>query len=297
MIITTLIIISLLGIWSCFLEPSWLETTRISVFLSHLPKPFEGFTCLHISDFHFKNKPSFILRRALKQAHKLKPDCILFTGDFLCYSQADHPEELKQFLSEFKAPYGCFAVLGNHDYTSYISLNSSGQSVVLDKGLSLLSRFKQQLTPTNLSGNINLLKVLEESPFKLLRNETFQITKSGAILNIAGLGDLFAGDIQQEKTYQNWNFESPGLVMCHNPLTAKLLEGSPGELILSGHTHGSQLNIPFIRDFLLQDKRLRRGLIPIGSKKIFISRGVGSHIHFRFFSRPEITLITLYGKL
>ncbi len=296
MIVNTLAALSLIGIWPRFLEPSWLETSRLPIHLPQLPKAFEGFTCLHLSDLHFASKPSLVLRRTLQQAKKLKPDCILFTGDFLCYAQLHQPEVLQQFLAEFKAPYGCFAVLGNHDYNSYVSLDSRGQSVVLDKKLSLLSRFKNHRSPSNLSGHTKLLELLQKTSFQLLHNETIQITKAGSFLNIAGLGDFFARDVHLDKAFKNWIADFPGLVLCHNPVTAKLLEEYPGDLILSGHTHGSQFNIPLIRDLLLQDKRLRRGLIPIGHKKLFISRGIGSHIHFRLFSRPEITLITLHGQ-
>lgn len=296
MLANTLASLSLIGIWPRFIEPAWLEVTSLSYALKGLSPSFEGFRVLHISDLHFADRPSRALKDAADRTQKIKPDCIVFTGDFLCYSRLEHPQVLKKYLNAFKAPYGSYAVLGNHDYSSYVSFGASGQSVVLDKKLSPLSRFKSRPVPDNLPGQSALLDLLKETPFHLLSNETRQIVKEGSSLNITGLGDFFARDTHPDRAFQNFDKRFPGLVLCHNPVSTKLFSEQPGELVLAGHTHGSQFNIPLLRNLLLQDKNLRRGLVDLGDKKLYISRGMGSHVHFRLFSRPEITLITLHGR-
>lgn len=295
MLINTLATLSLIGIWPRFIEPAWLQITRHSFAIKDLPSAFHNFTILHLSDIHFSQKPSSALGRAARLVETLKPDCIILTGDFLCYSQLPNSKELAEFLSSFKAPFGSYAVLGNHDYSAYVSFGTEGKSIVLDKSLSLLSRFKKAPVPPDLPPHEELLFLLSQSPFTLLRNETIQLHKEGASLNITGLGDWFALDSKPDRAFQTWDPKSPGLVLCHNPMSAEDLLSYPGDLILAGHTHGSQINIPLFRDLLLQKKEFRRGVIPIGNKKLFISRGLGSHIHFRLFSRPEISLLTLHA--
>lgn len=296
MLLNTLASLSLVGIWPRFIEPAWLEATSLSYALKGLPPSFEGFRILHLSDLHFADKPSYALKAAAEKARKIKPDCIVFTGDFLCYSRLEYPQELKKYLNAFKAPYGSYAVLGNHDYSSYVSFGASGESVILEKKLSPLSRFKGRPVPDNLQGHPLLIDLLQETPFHLLSNETKQIIKEGSALNITGLGDFFARDTHPCKAFQKFDKRFPGLVLCHNPVSTKFFSEQPGELILAGHTHGSQFNIPLLRNLLLQDKNFRRGLVDLGDKKLYISRGMGSHVHFRLFSRPEITVITLHGR-
>lgn len=296
MIANTLASLSLIGIWPRFVEPSWLEVTSFDYALKGLASTFEGFRILHISDLHFADKPTRALKETAAFVQKTKPDCIVFTGDFLCYSRLEYPEELKKYLCKFQAPYGSFAVLGNHDYSSYVSFGSHGESVILDKKLSLLSRFSSKPVPDNLEGEPNLLALLQETPFQLLPNATKQVAKGGSFLNITGLGDFFAKDTRPEIAFAGFDHRFPGIVLCHNPVSTKVFTSYPGELILAGHTHGSQFNIPLLRNLLLQDKHMRRGLVDLGDKKLYISRGMGSHIHFRLFSRPEITLITLHGR-
>lgn len=294
MFVNTLATLPLFGLYARFIEPSWLEETRFSVKIPHLPASFQGTKVLHISDLHFSLKATKAHKKAASLVSKLRPDLIVFTGDFLCYAQLRDPKELEDYLHVFQAPLGSYAVLGNHDYASYVSFGPQGKGVLLDKKLSLLSRFqKPHPVPQNLPANPVLEDLLTRTPFKLLHNESRIIKRGDDRLNIAGVGDWYAEDTKPEKAFASWDKSLPGLVLCHNPMSSQVLSSYPGDLLLAGHTHGSQINIPLLRNLLLQNKALRRGLVAVGDKQLFISRGMGSHIRFRLFSRPEATLITL----
>lgn len=298
MFVNTLVALPLFGLYSYFIEPSWLEETHLSLKIKGLPPSFEGVKVLHISDLHFSSKATKAHKKAASLVATLKPDLIVFTGDFLCYSQLLAPQELEDYLNHFKAPLGSYAVLGNHDYASYVSFGPHGQGVLLEKRLSLLSRFQRPLAvPPNLPANPLLKELLTRTPFTLLHNESLTIKRGGSCLNIAGVGDWYAQDTHPERAFATWDKSIPGIVLCHNPMSSQALAAYPGDLLLAGHTHGSQINIPFLRDLLLQNKTLRRGLVTLSDKQLFISRGMGSHIHFRLFSRPEATLITLHAQL
>jgi len=71
------------------------------------------------------------------------------------------------------------------------------------------------------------------------------------------------------------------------------------DLILTGDTHGGQINIPFISRFIIplafnRDSNFIAGKYNHGNTVIYINRGLGTTIlPFRFNSRPEITLVRL----
>ena len=64
---------------------------------------------------------------------------------------------------------------------------------------------------------------------------------------------------------------------------------------MCGHTHGGQVNLPwFWKKFtLMENPQLKRGLVRMLDKWIYINRGVGSIMQFRWFAKPEILLLTL----
>ena len=265
---------ALAGFWSYFIEPSLVELNRFRCSIKSLPPSFEGLKVLQFSDIHFRKRPTKAHLKALQLVKELKPDLILFTGDFLCYSNLPSKEGLKSYLQAFEAPLGCFAVLGNHDYETHAS--------------SFRKKPKTTLVPHH-----ELIQLLKETPFKLLRNSCVLLEKGDDKLNLTGIGDLLADDVKLEKAFENWNLEFPGLVLSHNPEALELLIKYPGDLILSGHTHGNQINIPFLRSLLPGSTDLRRGLVKKGGKKLFINRGLGAHLPLRFLSRPEITFMLL----
>jgi predicted MPP superfamily phosphohydrolase len=211
--------LSLAGLWSCLVEPSWLDKSQLTCSLKGLPAPFHGLKILHISDLHFAKKPTMALKAAARLVKTHKPDLIVFTGDFLCYSKVQAPAALQNYLSAFTAPLGSFAVLGNHDYNSYVSFGSEGKPVVLDKSLSLLSRFKKPSpVPDDLPPSAPLITLLKNTPFTLLQNSSITLTKEGSKLNLCGLGDWYAADTRPAAAFTHWDKSAPGIVLCHNPI-------------------------------------------------------------------------------
>mgnify|MGYP003306193982 CR=1 FL=1 len=90
------------------------------------------------------------------------------------------------------------------------------------------------------------------------------------------------------------------IMLAHNPEYAKLYGKYKADLILSGHLHGGLMRLPFIGG--LVSPRLRfpgcdSGIVSLkNDKKLFISRGLGSHtIPLRFFNRVEINFLVVCG--
>ena len=86
---------------------------------ANLPNAFNNFKIVHISDFHcgsFDNTEK--VSHGIKMINDQKPDIIFFTGDMV-NNIAKELEGWKDLIGSLHAPYGKFAVLGNHDYGDY----------------------------------------------------------------------------------------------------------------------------------------------------------------------------------
>lgn len=304
--------VSVVGIWPRFIEPRLIATTKLKVEIPLLPKSLNGLKILQLSDLHFHHGvPDFFLQKMLSKIKQLAPDLIVFTGDFLCYSKLENQERLQRILAAMHAPYGCFAILGNHDYNEYVSISQSGDydvkevnsSSSIKKGLSRLWN-DVVLTKTvtaraqNVTLNQPLVALLKKTPFQLLHNCTMLIPIKGSHLNICGLGEYMLGRFLPEVAFQGYDRSYPGIVLTHNPDSVPHLKIYPGDVVLAGHTHGGQVNIPGMskKFTVLENMHLKKGLWKIDGKWVYINRGVGSAMTFRCFSVPEILLLTLSSE-
>lgn len=297
---------SLLGIWPRFIEPKLLKITHLTFPFPYLSAPFK---ILQISDLHFHSgaKPNF-LNKLTRSISKEAPDLIAITGDFLCYGKLEDPSRLQQFLQELKAPFGTYAVLGNHDYSQGIGINREGDYDVVEVSSAPFKEgFSRLFYTTTLSKKVTarvkllepnpqLLNILNRASIKLLNNQSVQV---GNLFNISGIEEHMAGRVNLESTFANYSKELPGIILAHNPDAIPALKKVPGNIILCGHTHGGEVNLPWLwrRFTALENPQYRRGLFYEDQKTIYVSRGVGGTFPFRFNAVPEIVSITLYPSL
>ena len=307
----TLCCTTLIGIWPRFIEPKRLVTTHKTLRFKNLPKPLHGVRILQFSDLHFHAKmPKDHLKKILRTIDSHRPDIVLFTGDMLCFGEMPEQQTLLSFLKAIEAPNGCFACLGNHDYNGYIGLNDNGDYDIIPPPKSSVMRgFKrlfQSITLTKSVGsnaqkakiNAQLNNLFEKSPFQLLQNKAVQVPFGNAKLNICGFGEHMAGNINPHKAYQNYDARFPGILLLHNPDGIPSLLNFPGNAILCGHTHGGQVNLPFLwKKFCkMENPQFKSGAHQIDDKWIYVNRGVGSTLPFRLFSPPELLLLTLESQ-
>lgn len=302
-------IISIIGIWPRFIEPRLLSTTRISLPIAHLPADLDGLTILQFSDLHWNsNFSSSLARKLVKKVNSLKPDIIVFTGDFLCRSILQRPLELQTLLSSLEAKAGCYAVLGNHDYESYVTAGEEGDYDIerFKKANPLTKGFKRFFFRSPLSGKVSLaarqvgmhselIHLLQKTPFQLIHNDTKMISYKGSRINLCGLGEHALARCLPQEAFKNYDPKLPGIILTHNPDSLPELLKFPGEVVLAGHTHGAQINLPFLWNKFtrIEQMELIRGVKKIGHKWVYINRGIAGTIPFRWFSIPELTLITL----
>ena len=253
---------------------------------NRLPKDFNGFKIVHISDFHcgsFDNKEK--LTYGIDLINKQKPDIILFTGDMV-NNIADEILPWKSLISSLSAPYGKYAVLGNHDYGDYNSWNSDEEKI---------ENFKKLITLQN------------EMGFKLLNNTSEIININQSTIDLIGVENWGSGFKQKgnlDLALANTKANDFKILMSHDPTHWKekvLTHKQHIDLTLSGHTHGMQfgIEIPGIIKWSPAKYRYKHwaGIYQEFNQIINVNRGFGFLAYpGRVGIYPEITLITLQTK-
>jgi hypothetical protein len=114
---------------------------------------------------------------------------------------------------------------------------------------------------------------------------------------ISTLGDLWAHEFDAAKAFggKNASLDLPRIMLSHNPDTKDRLVQDNWDLMLSGHTHGGQIELPFLGTPFapVRDRRFVKGLHTWNGRLIHVSKGVGSVYGIRINCRPEVSLITL----
>jgi uncharacterized protein len=301
-------IASVVGIWPRFIEPSLIFTSHETIPIPTLPKELSGLTIVQISDLHDCN---YMTKRYLKRISQhikmINPDLIVFTGDLLSFAKMENRDLLKNFLLSLSAPLGVFAIYGNHDYEKYVSLGNDGSyRIVYDqipplfRGFARLFSFKESLeegpkVTEPLNEKKELKELYQETGVQVLHNQTVQVGKGSYAINLVGLGDIMTANLNPSLAFANLNPRLPTVVLSHNPDSYPYFEYYPSDLILFGHTHGGQVNLPYIWKKItpLRDKRFKSGLIEMDNRFLYINRGLGSTFPFRWFAPPEISKFTL----
>ena len=250
-----------------FLEAKWCQVRRSTVTLPNLPRPFEGATVAFLSDVHHGPfVPRGYVRSIVARTNALKPDLVLLGGDY-CHHGPQFIAPALEDLGKLKAPLGRFAVLGNHDHWDGLEESVDG---------------------------------LEAAGIPLLRNAGTWVEKGPARLRVGGVGDLWC-DIQDVgRALDDATDRDAVILLSHNPDVAETLRDPRVGLMLSGHTHGGQVVVPFFGALRVPSsygQKYLHGLVRGPSCDVFISRGVGTiSPPVRLFCRPEIVLLTLTGR-
>jgi predicted MPP superfamily phosphohydrolase len=257
------------------IEPTWLELTRHEVAIPDLPQAFEGFRLVHLTDLHAGSSVCFNhLDRAIEVANAQAADLIALTGDFI-HKGHRYIERVAAAVSRLSARHGVVAVLGNHDFAVRNAL-----------GVRSIKRLHRLVEEALVGAGI-----------QVLRNRARPIQLHGKTLNVVGVDDLWSGACDVETAFQGLCGSSPRVLLAHNPRTVERLHGRRCDLILSGHTHGGQINWPGLGRFLLgrHGKRFAAGMYQYHNSLLYVNRGVGHGFRFRFGARPEVAVLHLRG--
>lgn len=300
---------SIIGIWPRYIEPNLINISHLDLPVPQLPEACEGLKIAQFSDLHLnKSVTDNFLDRIVTKVNNWCPDIIVFTGDFLCHSRISSAERLQKFLRGFSAPLGCYCIFGNHDYEGYVAVNSEGQYDVMDKvPIDQFKGLKRIFCGLKVKGSVStrlkkglplhseLIALLADTPFKILENQSELIHVGSSAINVVGLGEYMVNRFDPEVAFKHYNVKYPGILLAHNPDAIPKLLKYPGDVILCGHVHGGQVNLPWLRKrfVVLENPQYVRGTFHENGKWIHINRGLGGTLRFRLFSSPELSFITL----
>jgi len=245
-----------------------INVPQIELKFANLPDPLDGFTILHLSDLHlgfYLNLND--LENLLQRFDSELIDMILVTGDI-----ADDLNQLSdslKMIDQVKSSIPKFVSLGNHEYHRGIN---------------------------------RVYKLINQSPIPLLNNFGVRLTLRNAPVFLAGADDpvTMRRDINTflDKSIKRAMQQSvPGsfnILMSHRPRALDVAGKHGVDLILSGHTHGSQFGFngrslfePFAKENYLWGKYKK------GKTQLYTSAGVGHWFPFRLGCPAEAPLIVL----
>ena len=259
--------------YSRFVEPFWLETNLLDLPFPALAGNLDGLRILHLTDFHLCGRvPVSHIRQAVQAGNRQGCDLVALTGDFI-QSGSHYIDEIAQMLGSLRAPLGVFAVLGNHDFSVRNAL-----------GVRRFPRLANLVTRA--LGNVGIT---------VLHNESRTISYKGQQLAIAGVADLWSGEADPDVALGTIAPEVFRVVLAHNPRTVESLSGKRCDLMLSGHTHGGQVQWPGIGHLVLsrQMRAYAAGLYHRNDGYLYTNKGIGYTVRFRYNARPEIAVLTI----
>ena len=247
---------------------TWASGERFAVneeriWLDALPEAFSGLRVVQISDIHHGLfLPQEWLAEAVQQTNRLHADIVVLTGDFVTYSRANI-EPAAEILGRLRARYGVLAVLGNHDFRV---------------------------------GADAVTMALRQQRIEVLRNQHITIQFGGASLHVAGVDDYgYGADVR--RAVRGIPRDAATVLLAHNPRIISLASRHGVSLVLSGHTHGGQVNLPLLGTvYGRSPERLRYkiGWDRLGTTQIYVSRGIGTIVlPWRLRCPAEITHLEL----
>lgn len=241
-----------------------LELAELEIPLAGLPKAFDGYRILHLSDTHLDALPA-IADAAQPLFDGLDVDLVALTGDVHSYPR--HPVSrsvgmLKRVLSGVTVRDRRLAVLGNHD-------------------------------------PVEMVDALAALGFETLVNDSTKLQRNGDRVHVTGVDDVHSfyapealATLQAQGTVAGFK-----IALVHSGEMADHAANAGFSLYLCGHTHAGQIALPngkLVFTQLVRCRHTAAGLWQEGQMVGYTSAGLGvSPPTVRFNTRGGAALITL----
>ena len=259
-----------------FIQNNFISITNIELQMAALPRSFDGFKIVHLSDLHSK-KFGNDQQALVSKIKKAKPNLILFTGD-LVDSKHYVEENSLMLIKEIVKIAPAYFVTGNDE---------------------------------KWSGNFHdLEQKLIEQGVKILRNDSAKIKRDEDEIQLIGIDDPSFSDNMPnaddssiatralETVLAKGNQSTFNILLSHRPELFSTYANSDIDLTFSGHAHGGQIRLPFIGGVIAPNQgffpKYANGKYTQKNSVMVVSRGLGnSIIPQRIFNRPQIIVATL----
>jgi len=234
---------------------------RNELSLPGLPRAFDGFTLLHISDLHLDMSPD-MPDALLRAVDGLDYDICVMTGDFrarTCGPYAAAVDGLARVREALSGPL--YGVLGNHD-------------------------------------TIRMVPAMERLGVRLLMNESVALDRDGSTIHLLGIDDphYYRAD-NLEKALADVPHDRVSVLLAHSPEIYRHAAHAGIDAMLCGHTHGGQICLPGGRPIMCNarcPRSLCAGSWHYHDLRGYTSAGSGvSVVDVRLNCPPEVALHTL----
>ena len=272
-----MILVLLTYAYGTYVEPKQLTVEEHTVPSKDLTDNFDGFKIVHISDLHYGPYYNIDdLKKAVKKINELNADIVVLTGDLLdknAKMTTSKADMIASELKNIKADSGKYAITGEDDLKF-----DEWENIISNGGF------------TNLNNNFDT------------------IYKNGynSIL-IAGVSTMADKEsiINKNQKTQNYinSFEKDGpifnILLMHEPDYIDELEDHKYNLVLAGHSHYGQVNLPIINSLLYPKgaQKYYYGHYSLKNTELYITNGLGNtDFNFRLFNTPTIDVYRLIKK-
>ena len=241
-----------------WIEPFWLDVTRVAIQSPKLSGASRPIKLAHISDLHCDPTEN-VEPQMIAAIAQEKPDFIVFTGDTM--NEATALPVLKRTLTSLAKIAPTYVVKGNWDAWYYSKIDLfSGTGV------------------------------------RELNDESVKIEVAGTSLYLVGVP--VSKTLNFEQAFRGVPPEAFKILLHHYPDEMETAKQQKVDLYCAGHTHGGQIALPFygaLVTFSRFGKKYESGLFQEDGTSLYVNRGMGieAHPRFRFFSRPEVTIIEI----
>lgn len=251
----------------------WIHKTiqikEYPIIIESLPSYFNGFKITHFSDIHYGRTTNELeLQKMVEKINLTNADIIVFTGDLFDNGinlSDKNIDTLKNSLSKINAKQKKYAIKGDNDLEkedTYTEIMTSAGFQILENQNELI--FHQGNTPIQMIGISSLQK---EKNLK----ESSKTTEANIALKI---------------------------LLSHEPIIIEELNDEKIDLILSGHSLGGLINLPYIGPILKKENtnNYQNGFYELSGTKMYVSSGIGTEKYsFRFQNKPSINLYRFYN--
>jgi predicted MPP superfamily phosphohydrolase len=263
-----LVAVSATAAYARLIEPYNYWISETDIFIRDLPQSFEGFRITQLTDVHHSRILGINeIRRVVNLAQQTKPDMFVLTGDYST-TYRRYIEPCAEALSALSAPEGVWAVLGNHDHYTDPELTT---------------------------------RALQRHHIAVLNNAHTTLERRSDSLQLSGIDDWTWNATDWARAFSGLKTNTPTILLSHQPAVLDFEQTKDVSLILSGHTHGGQLNFPLLGPparLFTKDIRYARGLFRRGETQLYVSTGTGViGLPLRLGVRPEIAVLRLRRKL
>lgn len=232
---------------------------------------FNNFKIALITDFH--NSENF--SKVIEKTRQISPDIITIGGDSVNLNQV-FSGNLMWLLEELHTVAPIYFISGNHEVWS--------------------------------DTHDEIISQVEKYGVKILNNKATVLKRGDNSINLIGYRDIIYSDdamrlnVMEEELnglYEKIeNKELFNILLFHRANYFDLVSEFPFDLVLSGHTHGGQINLPFIKELIMEktlySSKYVKGLYEKKGSAMIVSAGLERNLsQLRIFNTPEIVSITL----